>query len=134
MTTGRINQVCQMLPKSKLPHGTMALNGSAAKMQLFASHNSALNKETLPSKRNLQLDANKLHISTIIKKALMQQQPARTQSLCVIKQNQYPISFNDHKETRWQAKRQCHCTNSLSNAHQMFNTNTRSPETGKKSE
>ena len=68
MTTGRINQVCQMLPKSKLPHGTMALNGSAAKMQLFASHNSALNKETLPSKRNLQLDANKLHISTRVKK------------------------------------------------------------------
>ena len=93
MTTGRINQVCQMLPKSKLPHGTMALNGSAAKMQLFASRNSALENQALPSKRNLQLDASKLHISTITEKALMQQLPARTQSLCVIKQEPVPDKF-----------------------------------------
>ena len=88
MTTGRINQVCQLLLRYMQPHGTMVPYGSAAQMQLFASHSkwSPILGTTLLGKRNLPLDTSKLHFSTVKKKALKHKPPAHTQKLCVIKQ------------------------------------------------
>jgi len=88
MTTGRINQVCQLLLRYMQPHGTMVPYGSAAQMQLFASHSkcSPIPGTTLLGKRNLPLDTSKLHFSTVRLKVLKHKPPAQTQKLCVIKQ------------------------------------------------
>ena len=88
MTTGRINQVCQLLLRYMQPHGTMVPYGSAAQMQLFASHSkcSPILGTALLGKRNLPLDTSKLHFSTVRLKALKHKPPAHTQKLCVIKQ------------------------------------------------
>jgi hypothetical protein len=70
------------------PHGTMVPYGSAAQMQLFASHSkcSPILGTALLGKRNLPLDTSKLHFSTVRLKVLKHKPPAHTQKLCVIKQ------------------------------------------------
>ena len=88
MTTGRINQVCQLLLRYMQPHGTMVPYGSAAQMQLFASHSkcSPIPGTTLLGKRNLPLDTSKLHLSTIATRVFKYKPPVHTQMLRVIKQ------------------------------------------------
>ena len=66
MTTGRINQVCQMLPRTVQPHAT-TWHGTAPAAKkyprLFTTHkHSAWTKQTLPSKRNLPLDTSQPHL------------------------------------------------------------------------
>jgi len=88
MTTGRINQVCQLLLRYMQRHVTMVPYGPAAQMQLFASHSkcSPILGTTLLGKRNLPLDTSKLHFSTVRLTLLKHKPPAHTQKLCVIKQ------------------------------------------------
>jgi len=88
MTTGRINQVCQLLLRYMQSHVTMVPYGPAAQMQLFASHSkcSPILGTTLLGKRNLPLDTSKLHFSTVRLTLLKHKPPAHTQKLCVIKQ------------------------------------------------
>ena len=60
MTTGRINQVCQMLPRiTHSPvetHGSVWLSSKSAMVHI--KHNSNAYEEAPPSKMNLQLDAS----------------------------------------------------------------------------
>ena len=113
MTTGRINQVCQLLLRYMQRHVTMVPYGSAAQMQLFASHSkwSPILGTTLLGKRNLPLDTSKLHFSTVKKKALKHKPPAHTQKLCVIKQlhNTQRVSMTTRK-LLGSSRRSCHCT------------------------
>ena len=61
-------------------------------------------KQAMPSKKNSQPDASKLHFNTVSMTMLKQKPPAHTQhAVCHQAVAQYPESFNDHKETHWQA-------------------------------
>ena len=113
MTTGRINQVCQLLLRYMQHHVTMGPYGSAAQMQQFASHSkcSPILGTTLLGKRNLPLDTSKLHFSNHQQTVLKHKPPAHTQKLCVIKQlhSTQRVSMTT-KKLIGNSQRECLCT------------------------
>ena len=99
MTTGRINQVCQMLPKTVQPHATTwhGTAPAAKSTQSCSQLTSAVleTKQALPSKRNSPLDANRRH-QQLSEDSAQHHLPAHAWIPHAIKQSQYPKSSNDH--------------------------------------
>ena len=104
MTTGRINQVCRMLPRHVQPHGSTARRGSVAKVQEFTQLGRTFaSEQMLPKPKELY--------NLTLKQALpkhpqvagckKQKLPANTQITAHCQEAaQYPMSINDHKDTR----------------------------------
>ena len=109
MTTGRINQVCQMLLRNTYSpmqaHGSAWLSSKSAMVHI--KHNSNAHKEAPPSKLELTTWRSRIRTARLSKETDMRRRPpARTQiTVCYQAVAQYPESFNDHKETPWQISR-----------------------------
>ena len=114
MTTGRINQVCQMLLLTALFHERMDERSQTAarNSKLFTTQRTALEHafKALPSKRNSLLDARRTS-TCAPKRRRRHQPPAPAWNPTLRQESLYPESSNDHKVLIRQAPHwNRHCT------------------------
>ena len=135
MTTGRINQVCLVLPSSRQSHETMVLHGSAAKVQRFASHVAILEIQALLSELKLTTWHQHTSLRHNTKAAAPKQELlASTQkAVCYQAVAQYPESFSNHKVTLRHLQRSCHCTCAVAISSSAPEADVRSHENSKMS-
>ena len=112
MTTGRINQVCQMLLNCKQIHEAMYPFGSAAKVQLFTTYQSVYWGYSIHHPVSRTYNLTPMRPATAPQEVQKHNTPERTQTSCAYQADaQYPESFDDHKETQQLSSRgTSHCT------------------------
>ena len=129
MTTGRINQVCQMLLRYMQPHGTMGHMAQQQKCICSQLTKQCLNTSNASARRTHNLTPASFTLAPSSMTMLKHKPPAHTQkAACHQAVAQYPESFNDHKETHWQApSRNCHCNNAGSIGSSMLDRKHEQP-------
>ena len=113
MTTGRINQVCQLLPSwthsntSDFTHVSAELDSTSAIVHISLvpiGENTWQPNQATPSKRNSQLDTSSYTLTPSIREDAQAEATSLNTMWITLRlakkfSHLYPKSFNDHKET-----------------------------------